>query len=218
MNEPHILHVYCADIGAMRNSGGKNNFGWASRWVDRNEKAPSWCQGTDMSELAKHIAADLNQGSKVALGFECPLWIPVRNRPEKLTKARAGEPRAWSAGAGTGSLATGLAQVSWILQAIHRETPEVGAFLDWDAYQQTDRGLLIWEAFVSVKDEETSHVQDAMAAVSAFVKAIKSPSPQSEITEPPKSQTRSLIGAALLWAGWSDDANLLRQSCLVIKA
>ena len=34
------LHVYCADIGAMRNANGKNNFGWAGRRITRNAEAP----------------------------------------------------------------------------------------------------------------------------------------------------------------------------------
>ena len=208
-------HVYCADIGAMRNRRHQNHFGWAS-----HEKTPC-CDGKDMRDLVKHVAQNLTQGSKVELGFECPEWIPVRDCPEELTKARKGEGRAWSASAGAGSLATGLAQVAWILQEIRCKAPDgVTAFLKWDDYRKSDNGLFIWEAYVSgpkkqTTDREDPHIRDAKAAVAAFVKARSSL--RTSICLPPYSQPFSLIGAALLWARWSEDSDLLRQSCVVIK-
>jgi hypothetical protein len=58
----------------------------------------------------------------VALGFECPLFVPLNLQPEALTTARSGEgSRPWSAGAGCGALATGLVQVAWILRKIRQE-------------------------------------------------------------------------------------------------
>ena len=213
------LHVYCADIGAMCNRKRKNHFGWAS-----HEKAPC-CNGKDMRGLVKHVAQDLAQGSKVELGFECPEWIPVRDCPEELTQARKGERRSWSASAGAGSLATGLAQVAWILQEIRRKAPDgATAFLKWDDYQKSDNGLFIWEAYVAgpknqTTDTEDPHIRDAKAAVAAFVKTRSSDSGlRTSIFLPPCSQPFSLIGAALLWARWSEDSDLLRQSCVVIKA
>ena len=158
----------------------------------------------------------MNQGDKVALGFECPLWIPIRSSADDLTKARRGETRSWSANAGAASLATGLAQVPWILHKIHEQAPDSKAFLDWESYQESDHGLFIWEAFVSNKKTATPHTEDAKAAASAFVKAL--PSPGTDITLPGESQCRSLIGAALLWAEWSSDQSLLHQRCMVIKA
>ena len=123
------LHVYCADIGAIRNAKGKNKFGWAGRRIAGNKKDPPWRKGTDMRDLVHHVADDLKQGSNVALGFECPLWIPIRDLPEDLTKSRTGDgQRPWSAAAGLGSLVTGLAQIPWMLQAIHCKTPEVSLF------------------------------------------------------------------------------------------
>ena len=213
----YSLQVYCADIGTMRNGKGENKFGWASARITPNKDKPQWSKGQDMRDLVRHVAEDLRQGSKVAVGFECPLWIPVRDDPEELTLGRLGDGgRAWSARAGSGSLTTGLAQIAWMLQAIRRGTPSTKAFLNWDAYKRTDSGLFIWEAFVSGKKKGTSHTEDAKIAVTAFIKAL--PSPGTSVTLPPESQPRSLIGAALLWSGWSVDQDLLRQSCMVIKA
>ena len=123
----HPLHVYCADIGAMCDSKRKNNFGWASQRVTTNNEHPRCCNGKDMRDLVNHVAQDLKQGSKVALGFECPLWIPVRDCPEELTRSRKGEENSWSAPGSLGSMATGLVQVPWLLQAIHHKAPDARA-------------------------------------------------------------------------------------------
>jgi hypothetical protein len=65
--------------------------------------------GRDISVFAEGIAKDLSAGYAVALGFECPLFVPVAKAPEHLTKGRAGEGnRPWSAGAGVAVLASGL--------------------------------------------------------------------------------------------------------------
>ena len=213
-------YVYCADIGSMQTAKEqKNRFGWAGVSICPNGQQSSWREGDDMQELANVVAEGLNQGAKVALGFECPLWVPVTDDRKKLTSGRGGEgTRAWSAEAGPGSLATGLTQVSWILQKIREKPVNVRAFLDWNSYRTSEDGLFIWEAFVSgkAKAKTDSHIGDAKVAVCAFVDAL--PSLETSITEPPGSQTRSLIGAALLWASWSKDLSLLHQPCKVIKA
>ena len=209
-------YVYCADIGSMQAKAG-NSFGWAGLSIGPNGQQSSWQRGKDIQELADAVADGLNQGAKVALGFECPLWVPVRGDRKKLTSGRSGEGnRAWSAEAGPRSLATGLTQVSWILREIREKSVNAEAFLDWNPYGNSERELFIWEAFVSKEAKTDSHIGDAKVAVSAFFDAL--PSLETSITEPPGSQTRSLIGAALLWASWSKDLSLLHQPCTVIKA
>lgn len=82
-------------------------------------------------ELVDAVAGDLIAGEAVALGFECPLFVPVPATPLQLGAARLGEGnRPWSAGAGASSLATGLAQVSWILAELRQRVPDCPVFLD----------------------------------------------------------------------------------------
>jgi hypothetical protein len=97
------LIIHCADIGSVR----RGNFGWARLVVDATDSACN--TGFDIYSFADALAADINAGHPVAVGFECPLFVPVPDDPNDLTSARPGEGnRAWSAGAGAGSLATGL--------------------------------------------------------------------------------------------------------------
>ena len=67
--------------------------------------------GRLIDPLIVKIASALDRGP-VALGFEAPLWVPARVDELLVTGARLGEgSRAWSAGAGSGALATALAVI-----------------------------------------------------------------------------------------------------------
>ena len=211
------LAIYCADVGSVSNK----KFGWAH--------VEGECQrvGDDMAALAVDIAVALRGTRKVALGFECPLWVPVAADPQDLTRARKVDGnRAWSAAAGTAALATGLTQVSWILDEVRRQLTAQGArlprvYLDWTAFSKADSGLLLWEAFVTGEAKASSvpgtngHSADAMVACREF--AAQLPNPAAGSVPEPTRRIRSLIGGAILWAGWSMDTALLRTPCMVVR-
>ena len=143
---PDSLVVYCADIGSVANG----RFAWASRCL---RAKPRVSTGNDIRCLVTQVAQDLNSGRKVALGFECPLWVPVACDPRELTSARCGEGnRAWSAAAGATSLAAGLTETAWILSGIRSETQHVEAYLDWPRFAAAEHGLFLWEAMVTGAD------------------------------------------------------------------
>ena len=125
------MSIQTADIGSIRN----NKFGWArGEHVGRDVAVTG---GHDIRDLVTSVVRDLNAGFSVALGFECPLYVPISKDPEGLTSARLGEgSRAWCAGAGSGALATGLTETVWILHQVRQklESP-VPAFLDWNEFQ-----------------------------------------------------------------------------------
>lgn len=202
--------VFAADVGSVKSG----NFGWAC-----NELAFA---GTDERErsrpsaLAAAIVRALADGRTVALGFECPLFVPVPNDEMALGRARSGEGnRAWSAGAGTGALATGLVQAAWVLDATRRQRPDDRLYVDWGEFVQAGQGLFLWEAFVSGSGKGTSHVDDAALAVTAFQAALPNPRSASSVTA---ERPLSLIGAAALWSGWSEDPALLNTASVVIRA
>jgi hypothetical protein len=200
------LKVYCADVGSI--AGGK--FGWAG-------KSRDWsASGTSIEELGRSIARDLDVGSPVALGFECPLFVPFVADSSRLGCGREGEgARPWSAHAGASSLATGLVQVAWLLNRIKLDaTQPHSAFLSWADFGVEYRGLFLWEAFVSAASKRESHVADACAAVDAFIDAL--PDPLSCIQC--GGDVYSLIGAAILRTGWTTNVTVLSEPCIVIRA
>lgn len=205
---PNRLWIFCADIGSVK----AGRFGWFG--VSPNGSS---VQGNCIEKLSSVVAEKITSGAKVALGFECPLYVPLRDEPMLLTKARTGEGnRSWSAGAGCGALATGLVEVTWILKQIRTNTPKsTAAFLDWKAFDRSDRGLFLWEAFVSGNAKGSSHTDDAEIAVQKFHAVLSNPELANAISE---QCVLSLIGTCMVRAGWSENVQLLSESCLVIKA
>lgn len=197
--------VVCADIGSV----AKRNFGW---WSSRG------VEGNEPSTLAQHVAAMLNSGLSVALGLECPLFVPVVEKEKELTRARPGEGRRpWSAGAGAAVLATGVVQTTWLLKEIRREpTIHVPAFLSWSSFVASGRGLFLWEAFVTGDAKRKTHRQDARAAAKAFMQALPDPTRVNQVKS--NSGVLSLVGATLLHTGWVTDLDILHEPCLVVKA
>lgn len=127
------------------------------------------------------VGAALDAGRPVALAFECPLSVPVPGVGEgawrDLGRARSGEGnRSWSAGAGTGALATGLVQLAWLCRLLveqcavaPRTTTQVERFLEAKA------DLLIAEAMVTSdgKPEPVDGMQDHADALAAALAAAK---------------------------------------------
>jgi hypothetical protein len=196
------LLIACADIGSVVNG----NFGWADS---------EGSEGTKPSELAAKVASALADQRPVALGFECPLFVPLPDSELELGRSRRGEgSRAWSAGAGCGALATGLVQVAWTLGEVRQRcSPTVSAYLEWSSFEKAGGGLLVWEAFVSGAAKGSGHVNDAALAVRAF--AAKLPTPETDLHA---VNPMSLAGFALIRSGWSIGIEALRQPCLAIKA
>jgi hypothetical protein len=204
------LTVFCADVGSVKNG----NFSWAR---GASEEGPVLEHDSSSPEhLADAVADELHAGHPVALGFECPLFVPVPAAALALGAARIGEGnRAWSAGAGTGALATGLVQAAWVLAAIKTRCPDGRLHLTWPAFAAEQRGLLLWEAFVTAEAKGATHFDDATIAVEAFIAALPDPTSSSTITA---ERPLSLAGAVGLWSGWLQDPRALHDSPLVIRA
>jgi hypothetical protein len=201
------LAIFCADVGSIKNG----NFGWAATLPGSIELT-----GTDIGEFASEIAKQVKRGSKVAIGYECPLFVPVRKDPVLVNSSRNGEgSRSWSAGAGTGALATGLVEVIWVFNKLAEllEKKPVITF-DWEEFKAKE-SMFLWEAFVTSTSKGKDHADDAKIALATFMSAMPDPRTINAINE---TEVFSLAGAAILRTGWSDNISLLHQPCLVIKA
>jgi hypothetical protein len=205
------LTVCCADIGSVKNG----NFGWALR--DYPEPLREVPERASISEFAEAIEERLRAGRSVALGFECPLFVPFREQPDELTSARRGEGnRAWSAGAGASSLVTGLVETAWLLAHIRESlTPVPKLTMSWDEFTEVPVALFLWEAFVSRDAKAGSHHGDAGVAVESFCNALPDPSQDNMIDE---KSVFSLIGAAALRGGWDVPEEVLSAPCIVVAA
>ncbi len=199
------LATVCADIG----SAAKGNFGW---WSSAGES------GDRPSTLVTHVARLLNDRVPVALGFECPLFAPLAASEMQLTSARPGEgSRAWSAGAGCGALTTGLVQVAWVLEQVRLLLQEpASAHLVWSEFVAANSGIFLWEAFVSGNSKFSTHKRDAQAGAEALLASLPDPTMANAVVC--MSPVYSLVGAALLRSGWSEDTSVLSKACLVLRA
>lgn len=205
------LAVACADVGSVE----KGNFGWAIC-----EPPGAMLEVPDHSsieQLANEISHRLNKGEFIALGLECPLFVPISDDPVNLTRARVGEGnRPWSAGAGSGALAIGVAEATWLLSRVKGNlTVPPTATVEWAAFVSGSARLFLWEAFVSRTSKATSHHGDAALAVAAFCRALPNPEEADMIRS---VSVFSLIGAALLRSGWLVPTNILERPCIVIAA
>lgn len=105
------LVVFGVDIGSV----ATDRFAWARATVAGISQSSS-----DIRELVRVASSDLRSSVPVAMGFECPLYVPISQDPQKITAPREGEGnRPWSAGAGSGSLPTGIVETIWILREIY---------------------------------------------------------------------------------------------------
>ena len=203
------MNVAVIDIG----SPGRNNIGWAL--VSAKSRT-----GTDVDEGISALADELQAGP-LAIGFEAPMFVPMRDRAMELTSRRQGErDRPFSAAAGAAVLVTGTVVVPYVLRKLRKTVPGATATLRWQGWPRSGKPakqLLLFEAFVSNKSAKpkTAHIDDARLAAEALHARLIT----NEIIEPDVTVERSfnILGAMMMRTGWSKDVSVLSQPCLVIK-
>jgi len=204
--------VVAVDVGSVN---PKNlNFAWAA--LDLPTRRIVGAGGRDPEGAAAATLEALHAGTPVALGFEAPLMVPVSPTTTidgwiTLGQRRAGETveghsRPWSAGAGSGALATGLAQLAWTLERIGRSLPVLSCTTAPAVWLNGGAQLFVWEAFVSgtgkpIPDGITQHAADAAAAAEEFADRLDGGTlTHSDVTCLPSSPF-NLAAAAATYAG-----------------
>lgn len=205
------LIIYVADAGSV----SKDNFHWVcSRDVETS--------AIDPRALAAAVALDLNSGNRVALGYESPLFVPADRDPNSLGRSRDGEcqqatgNRPFTAGAGAAVLATGIQSIAWVLRETKHLAPNATASTRWADFRGGACPLFVWEAFVSGSEKAypPSHGGDAALAIAAFRQVS---SRDDNPTRVHCSKAFSLVGAAVVWSGLSNDLTLLAEPCVVLR-
>lgn len=143
------------------------------------------------------------------------MYVPAGRQVQALLKARPGEgSRAWSVAAGATTIAIALAVVPWILDSLQAAVPHAVAWQDWTRLPTMPGEILVYEAFVSGGPPD-GHIADAHAAAVATRDVLATPPPASMLQI---EAYMSLLGAALLHSGLSNDLMELRRQCLVVRA
>jgi hypothetical protein len=196
-------YVLCVDVGGPAKIG----------WADSEGRDGS---GTSLAEAMEGLTTRLLAGEHVALGFEAPIWTPMRVELLRITSRRGGIEttynRAWSAGAGTGALGAALALMPWCLTMIVKTGGAIGTTVKLSRFLERG-GLFIWEAFVSgtMKAKGTTHHDDARLACEAFI----SRWPQIVSDIPAEPAINHAVSSAMA-AGLSIDRDELTMPALVL--
>lgn len=209
--------IYACDVGSTRTNPSK--FAWSRVEPKINFEvvgSPNICA------LAAEIGKDLERGYSVALGFEAPLFLPVPESADNLSRGRQGEGnRSFAAPPGAAVTTLGAHQAAWLLRRLFLSCGSQCAFtLDpraWPPFP-SQPVLLCWEAFVAGTAHSTSgeqaHIRDAATAAIEFLNNEYCLIDASAVTA---EQPFSLIGAIALWSGWTTSLQVLEESALVIK-
>ncbi|MGE5290659.1 MAG: hypothetical protein ACM3ML_26405 [Micromonosporaceae bacterium] len=214
------IRVVAVDVGSV---GPPSKFAWAGFDAPTREVLLS---GDDPQTAVSALVAGLAWGGQAALLLESPLSVPVPSGQEDawrwLGRARDGEGnRPWSAGAGAGVLATGLAQGAWMMRQLAEAVPGLTATTQPDLWRSGAAQLLLAEAFVSASGKPvplpaSQDAADAAAAGGALVELLDAPGPLASMVRCSPHGSFNLLTAMALWAGLSIDPGELQQDVLVI--
>lgn len=217
--------VVAIDVGSVR-----NNFAWAA--LDLPGRRPVGSGGSHPEGAAIAVLDALAEHRPVALGFEAPLMVPVSDVGSlegwrTLGQARQGETvdgrsRPWSAGAGSGALATGLVQMAWVLERVRIGRSGVRCTTSPDVWLAGEAALFVWEAFVSgtgkpVPAGITQHAADAAAAADTFADRLEEGSLRSSDVVCTPASSFNLAAAAAAYAGLEVAGDELRGQVQVYR-
>ncbi|MGW7664187.1 hypothetical protein [Streptomyces sp. NPDC054756] len=212
--------VVAVDVGSVRTG----SFAWAA--VDTPGSGLA-AHGEDPAGAVQALTAALTGGVSAVLALEAPMSVPVPDDWRLLGKGRVGEGnRAWSASAGAGALATGLAQGAWLLAELARALPGLAATTQVRRWRGTADGgaapLLLVEAFVSgqgkpVPTELGPHAADAEAAARAVALRLAGEGGGTDVACAPQ-RAFSLLAAQAGWAGLSLAGDEHALDVLVVRA
>jgi hypothetical protein len=214
--------VVAVDIGSVR---PPSKFAWAAFDLPGRGVVD---EGTDPQSAVSALVPGLLAGAPAAVLLEAPMSVPVPGGRldawRELGRARRGErDRPWSAGAGAGALATGLAQGGWMLGQLAITVPGLATTTQPGVWQRGGAQLLLAEAFITASGKPEplpagQHAADAVAAGLALVEALDSSGPLASRVCCAPHDPFNLLAAMALWAGLRIDPDELRAEVLVVAA
>ena len=146
-NKPNVCAI---DIGSPK----AGNIGWCL--IDHKKKIE--CKGDKLADLIPQIGK-VSKKNGLMLGLEAPLIIPIRDEEIKLTSGRQGDGnRPWSGSSGAVVSAINLPIMVYLFKGIKKQNKDVTFFLNEKGFEGKRNQIMIYEAFVSGKDKQDSHM------------------------------------------------------------
>ena len=139
-----MVIVYCCDVGSVKTGA----FGWVR--ACRVEGRTVVKGNSHIDDLVRLLKKDIDEGKRIAIGMEAPLFIPVPTRSRDLSCGRDGEKdRSCFAPTGGYVATLGLHETAYIFGQL-RGVPSRFT-LDWARWNSEflAEDVLIWEAFVN---------------------------------------------------------------------
>jgi hypothetical protein len=214
--------VVAVDIGSV---ASPSKFAWAAFDAPGRGLVDS---GEDPESAVSALVPGLLASAQAVLLLEAPMSVPVPGaQPDTwhgLGKARNGERnRPWSAGAGAGALATGLAQGAWMLRQLADLVPGLAVTTQFGDWQPGGPQLLLGEAFITAAGKPkplavSQHLADAAAAGLALLDMLDSPATLTSSVCCSPREPFNLLAAMALWAGLRIGPAELRLEVLVVAA
>jgi hypothetical protein len=214
--------VVAVDIGSVV---PPSKFAWAAFDAPGRDLVSD---GEDPESAVSALVPGLLAGGQAVLLVEAPMSIRVlgdqRDAWRGLGKARHGERnRPWSAGAGAGALATGLAQGGWMLSRLAALVSGLAVTTQFEAWQPGGAQLLLAEAFITAAGKPeplaaSQHAADAAAAGLALLETLDSPTALTASVCCSPQESFNLLAAMALWAGLRIDPAELQAEVLVVAA
>jgi hypothetical protein len=153
-----VIAVQTGSLGGPSGSGGFG--GWAGRRHD--DDRPDASSGASSAELFDAVFHALHDGEQVALGFDCPLTLPVS--PDQDTAAAQADADALVRQADPAATRPGITELGHVLG-------ELGTWRPWTTVStllsrwKANTSILVWEA---VPAEGSGPVTASAAADSFF--------------------------------------------------
>lgn len=192
-------------IATETGSGSGGRMRWAGRRHD--DDRPDATSGSSPAELFDAVFHALHDGEQVALGFDCPLTLPV-SRDQGAT---AGQPDADALVKLAEPTVTrpGIAELGQVLGelATWRPWTTVSTSL---ARWKANTSILVWEAILAAGSSGVA----ASAAADSFFRQL--PAATGHETEAPTGTVVNLAAAAARRAGLYVDASELAQPTVSI--
>jgi hypothetical protein len=214
--------VVAVDIGSV---APPSKFAWAAFDAPGRDLVKG---GEDPESAVSALVPALLAGAQAVLLLEAPMSVPVPGgQPDAwrgLGKARSSEGnRPWSAAAGAGALATGLAQGAWMLRKLADLVPELAVSTQFEAWQARGAQLLLAEAFITAAGKPeplaaSQHLADAAAAGLALLEMLDSPATLTSSVSCSPREPFNLLAAMALWAQLRIDLAELQAEVLVVAA